>query len=248
MATSLTLQHPTYGNSATRLGTRGNMEPRRVRLKGSGKKDQLDDTSLTPSSDDPLRILAPGQKKLSTIESQRVLAVMEEAIRRMRNAMLIPVFASALERYSVSLGAELVDLLNDYSHLSVEYNRLYGELEQQGSAPDLDGEDVLSTEGGQGMPSPGGASTSSLMSSGHPTRLEPLQQEQGVEATEARFQQVRLRLKHCVKCILRALHRNASTSSVIPPAAFSAGRNVAILQEEMRYLLVLRVWLYTHRG
>ena len=239
MATSLTLQHTTYGigNSATRLGVRGNMEPRRVRLKGSGKKDQLDDTSLTPSSDDPLRILAPGQKKLSTIESQRVLAVMEEAIRRMRNAVLIPVFASALERYSVSLGAELVDLLSDYSHLSVEYNRLYTELEQQGGVPYLDRSDVLSTECGQEAHSPGGPSTTSLTNLGHPARLEPLQQEQGVEATEARFQQVRLRLKHCVKCILRALHRNASTSSLSPTSASSAGRNVAVLQEEMRYAL-----------
>lgn len=210
-----------------------------MRMRGSGRKDPVDDTSLTPSSEDPLRILAPGQKKLSTIESQRVLAVMEEAIKRMKNAMLIPIFATSLERYSVSLGAELVEMLMEYGQLTGEYNRLYSELEQQGIAPNLDGSyettDVYAPSAESRHEVQGGGSVSSLTGSGHPTRLEPLEQQQGVQTTEEKFQQVRFKLKHCVKCILRALHRNVSTSSVVS-ATSSAPRNVAALQEEMRYI------------
>lgn len=229
MAASLTVQRSAFGNSPN-LRLRGSAEARRVRLRGSGRSDPVDDTSVTPSSDDPLRILAPGQKKLSAIESQRVLAVMEEAIKRMKNAMLIPIFGGSLERYSVSLGAKLVEMLMEYSQLTGEYNRLYSELEQQGIAPNLDGSnkmaDVCSVVQDSG-------STSSL---GHPsTKLEPLEQEQGVQAIETKFQQVRLQLQHCVKCILRALHKNPSTSSVMS-ATSSAPRNVAALQEEMRYI------------
>lgn len=231
--------HPPFGGSATKLGVRGTLETRRVRLKGSGRKDQMDDTSLTPSSEDPLRILAPGQKKLSTIESQRVLAVMEEAIKRMNNVMLVPIFASSLERYSVSLGAELVGMLKEYRHLTAEYNRLYSELERQGTAPDLDDSNesadmyALSVEGTHGEQH---GSVSSITSSGCPTHLEPLEAEQGPAATEAKFQQVRFRLKHSVKCILRAMHRNPSTSSLLSPASSAPGtpRNAMLLQEEMR--------------
>jgi hypothetical protein len=234
MATSLIAQHRTKGGSATKLGLRGSAEPKRVRLRGSGKRDQLDDTSMTPSSDDPLRILAPGQKKLSTIESQRVLAVIEEAIKRMKNAMLIPIFAGSLDRYSVPLGVEVVVLLDEYIQLSTEYNRLYLELEQQGIPPDLDiGNDPadIHSLSGQGVIRSG--SVTSLTSAGHPTHLEPLVQEQGPEATEARFRQVRFKLKHCVKCIFRALQKNASTSSLITTTS-SAPKNITLLQEEMR--------------
>lgn len=196
----------------------------------------MDDTSLTPSSEDPLRILAPGQKKLSTIESQRVLAVMEEAMKRINNAMLIPIFASSLDRCSVSLGVELVGMLKDYRHLTAEYNRLYSELEQQGTAPELDDSNesaALSMEGCQGEQ---GGSASSITSSGCPARLEPLEPHGPQATTEAKFQQVRFKLKHSLKCILRAMHRNPSTSSVLPPASSAPGtpRNAILLQEEMR--------------
>lgn len=227
MATLLTVQHPQFGGKLNLRGTEG----RKVRVRGSGRKEQLDDTSMTPSSEDPLRILAPGQKKLSTIESQRVLAVMEEAIKKMNNAMLIPIFAGSLERYSVSLGAELVGMLNEYSHLTIEYHKLYSELEQRGRAPSLDdsngsGDVYIKVEEQRG-------STSNITGPGYPTRLNPLELEQGPQATEARFQQVRFKLKHLVKCIVRALHGNPSTTSAASTAPGTT-RNAMLLQEEMR--------------
>lgn len=241
-ASTLSVQYHPLGNSP-KLGLRGSVEARRVKLKGSGRprRDQMDDTSLTPSSEDPLRILAPGKKKLSTIESQRVLAVMEEAIKRMSNAMLIPTFANSLDRYSVSLGVELVGMLKEYRQLTAEYNRLYSECEQQGSTPYLDHSNeptdasTLSTLRLEGAEQ-GASSVSSIASSGHPTRLEPLGLEKEPQTTEARFQQVRFMLKHSVKCILRAMHKNPSASSLLSAASSAPGtpRNALLLQEEMR--------------
>lgn len=199
--------------------------PKRVKLKGSARRDAVDDSSMTPSSEDPLRILAPGQKKLSTIESQRVLAVMEEAIKRMNNAMLIPTLASALEGYSVSLGVELVEMLRDYNHLTELYNRLYSELERGGSLPDLNDSNDSSDMYTLGMDSRELGITGS--GSGSPAQMES--PEEGPQAPEDRFQQVRFKLKHNVKCILRGLHRNPSAASVLP----ATPKNLALLQEEM---------------
>ena len=172
----------------------------------------MDDLSLTPSSEDPLRILAPGQKKLTTIESQRVLAVMEEAIKRVEGATVIPILANSLERFSVSLGTEMVKQLKEYTHLTSEYTRIYTDLEQQGVTPEL-------SECDEALDTPplddSLHSQSTITSSGRPVRLEPIEAaEEKPNATELEFQQVRSRLKHNIKCILRDLHRNSLPSSV----------------------------------
>ena len=203
----------------------GGTESRR-KIKGS-RRDQLDDVSLTPSSEDPLRILAPGQKKLSTIESQRVLAVMEEAIKRMNSAMLIPMLAKSLDRYSITLGAELVELLKEYSRLIKDYNAVYSDLEQQGRSPSLD----------SSVPDLNAGSITSLPSSAR-LRLEPLDHERNSLSisTDAKFQQTRVNLKHTIKCILRELHRNPSATSLHAPPSPSTGpsKSTVLLQEEMR--------------
>lgn len=233
MAAALTLPSPHRGvGGGSKLGFEADV--RKARFKGSVRKDQADDMSLTPSSDDPLRILAPGQKKLSTVESQRVLAVMEEAIKRLEGVTLIPILSHSLERFSVSLGLELVGLLRDYNHLTEEYNQLYSELEQQGTAPEL-------SEGGsshdtQELGGSQSGSHSSLTSSGRPVRLKPLEDKAKLYSTEVEFQQVRLRLKHTIKCILRDLHRNPLPSSVQASVTSFGGipKNVTLLQDEMR--------------
>lgn len=217
---------------------------KRVKIKGSGRREQPDDISLTPSSDDPLRILAPGQKKLSTIESQRVLAVMEEAIKRMDGAMLIPTLVNSLERYSVSLGAELVGMVKEYDKLIKEYNTTYTDLDLQGKAPDLNetnpSTEDLGSESERGPDGSGQGSSSSLAGSGQPVRLEPL--DKPPTSAEQKFQIIRGRLKHNVKCILRELRKSPSASSLLASTSSSPGgrpRNIMVLQEEMRYVSLL---------
>lgn len=246
MATSLlsVQQSPLH----SKIAGRGNFlkpdpqEHRRVKIKGSARKEQQDDISLTPSSEDPLRILAPGQKKLSTIESQRVLAVMEEAIKRLDGAMLIPGLINSLDRYSVSLGAELAGMLKDYDRLIKEYNTIYVELDLQGKAPDLNeaaSAEDLELENERGSDGSGQGSAVSLTSSGRPIRLEPL--DKPPTSAEQRFQIIRSKLKHTVKCILRDLRKNPSASSLLTSSTVSLPggkpRNIVALQEEMRCVL-----------
>ena len=223
MASALTVQSPFRGGG--RLSG--------MKIKGL-RRDQMDDLSLTPSSEDPLRILAPGQKKLTTIESQRVLAVMEEAIKRVEGATVIPILANSLERFSVSLGTEMVKQLKEYTHLTSEYTRIYTDLEQQGVTPEL-------SECDEALDTPplddSLHSQSTITSSGRPVRLEPIEAaEEKPNATELEFQQVRSRLKHNIKCILRDLHRNSLPSSVqgsIASFGGGKGKTISLLQDEM---------------
>ncbi len=219
-------------------------ERRRVKIKGSARREQPDDISLTPSSEDPLRILAPGQKKLSTIESQRVLAVMEEATKRLDGAILIPTLVNSLERYSVSLRAELAGMVKEYDGLVKDYNTAYAELDLQGKAPDLN-ETNPSTEdlGSESEREPGASgqssSSSSLTGSGRPVQLEQL--DKPPTSAEQKFQIIRGRLKHTVKCILRELRKIPSASSLLASPG-GKPRNVMVLQEEMRSVFSCAMW------
>ncbi len=202
-------------------------DSRRTKPRTSDRKNQLDDVSVTPSSDNPLRILAPGQKKLTTIESLRVIAVMDEAIRRLDGAMVIPIIAASLDRFSISLGAELVGMLNDYTWLVSEYTTVYESMKTQGCNPDLESSTVDGSDSGT-------SSSSSLIISGRPVRLEPLEPDHGLVALEARFQQIRSRLKHKIKCILRELSKNPSTSEFISSSKGTGPPQIKLLQEEVR--------------
>ena len=245
MAAALTLSVSPQRHGGSRLG--GELDLRKMKTRGATRKDLMDDVSLTPSSEDPLRILAPGQKKLSTIESQRVLAVIEEVIKRLDCATLVPVLSQSLDRFAVSLGQELVKNLDTYNHLTEDYNKLYLELEAQGLLPDLS-EFGKSSDAFLPMEeaSPGGSRTS-LTSSSRPSRpvhLEPLELGEGeasAASTERRFLLVRARLKHSVKCILRELHRNpipASAQGVMKSwqgvGEGTSSRTITLLQDEMR--------------
>lgn len=225
-------------------------QPMRMKFKGSPRRSQLEDMSLpqTPQVDDPLRILAPGQKKLTTIESQRVLAAMDETIKRMEGVMVIPLLTSSLDRYSITLGSELVQMLKTYNRLVGEYNRLYESLEGQGIVPDLVsftsevdfndsfGPESVSTSGLQDYSRSPSTSQSSLISSGRPVQLEPLERDDESTSTqEARFQKIRLRLKHCVKCILRELQRNPASSRIMS-ASGERPKSAMLLQDKMTYV------------
>ena len=190
---------------ATVVATRGLTRPdlRRTRPKGSPRRESFENSLAQTPEEDPLRILAPAQKKLATIESQRVLAVMDEAIRRMDGALLLPFLADSLQRFSVSLGSVLVSMIEEYQSLAIEYTTLYDALQLQGITPNSR---TVSSER-ELTPRASGDTTK-------PMRLEPLAESSAEDYdTEERFYQVRHRMKHCAKSILRALNQNPSTSS-----------------------------------
>ena len=243
---SLNLAGPT-ANGLVRL------DPKRSRLRGSsmkvGVQAAMDDHGFanSPNQEDPLRILAPAQKKLTTIESQRVMSVVDETMKRLEGVLLLPALLESLDRFSVSLGSELVTLLEDYRRLVEEYKRLETSLEAQGIEPKIEGSmstvegssarlleathssgHNIARLGGIGELSPMGGSTSSLQHSEtnvtttRPHRLEPIASSQLIldeEATEEKFHELRVRVRHVVRCILRALAKNPSTASVLQTLA-----------------------------
>lgn len=201
------------------------------RRRGSARKDHPED--YTPT-EDPLRILAPGQKKLTTIESQRVLAAMEEAMKRLDYALLIPHLASSIDRFSVSLGAELVALLEEYNHLNDEYNYLFEALELEELPPmESFSSQVGVYEPGieHTTPSGSGSRKSSTSYPGHPVQLDPLHEKETLETMEAKFQQVRFRLRMNVKCVLRELSKSGFPSSM---SSMETAKNASILQDDIR--------------
>lgn len=201
---------------------------RRMKSKGHAKRESPENIVTSwvqsPNIEDPLRILAPAQKKLSTVESQRILAVMDEATKRLECALVLPFLADSLHRFSVSLGSELVAMIEEYHKLVGEYNQLFELLESQGTNVGTSSDMNLQTSSGSSIRSGGGA--------GRAIRLEPLL-ERTTEDVEERFHQIRHQLKHCVKSILRALNKDPATTSILQAAAKERSRTSSQLLESM---------------
>ena len=77
---------------------------------------------------DPLRVLDPGRKKLTTVESQRVLAVLDDSIKRIEVVTLLPYVTENLERFTAVLGAELVTAIQEHTNMKNSYNDAYNQL------------------------------------------------------------------------------------------------------------------------
>lgn len=66
---------------------------------------------------DPLRILDPGRKKLTTVESQRILAVLDESIKNAEVVSLLPYACENVNRFSVVLGVETVVAIQEHEKI-----------------------------------------------------------------------------------------------------------------------------------
>ncbi len=91
--------------------------------------------SLLYKVENSLRLLAPTQKKLTSIESQRVMTVATETHKRMEKALALPYLVEEIDRYSVSLGDEIVQLVLQYQSLSEQYLSLYNVLDADNKDP-----------------------------------------------------------------------------------------------------------------
>lgn len=80
---------------------------------------------------DPSRALEPSRKKLTTVEAQRVMSVFEETIRRVEIVTLLPFIMENLDRFRVSFGGELHDLLKHHSVIISSYEEIRRELDHQ---------------------------------------------------------------------------------------------------------------------
>ena len=78
------------------------------------------DQSLLQGITAALRILEPARKKLSTIETQRIIECLDECIRRHELAastvLILLSDNDLLERYSLALGIELVTAIKSHRY------------------------------------------------------------------------------------------------------------------------------------
>ena len=196
-----------------------------------GTSEKYEDTSTTPT-EDPLRILAPGQKKLTNIESQRILGVVDEAMKRLDYAQAIPYLASNIGRFSVSLGSSLVTLLEEYNSIAREYDHLSDALELDDLQP-LNNSNIEE----QMIASRRSSSSISFASSyGHPVKLDPLE---NTKPSLERLQRVRFKLKMNVKCILRELNQTSLPSSIL---FAEKAKGSSMIQESMGSVTVCQFW------
>ncbi|XP_028415906.1 dynein regulatory complex protein 10-like [Dendronephthya gigantea] len=77
---------------------------------------------------DPLKVLEPERKKLTSLESQRIMAVLEDTIRRIEVSTILPFVVENLGRFSILLGAELTHLLREHDSLQGRYQKAVSQL------------------------------------------------------------------------------------------------------------------------
>ena len=73
---------------------------------------------------DPLRALEPARKKLTSVEAQRILSVLEDTIKRTEVVTLLPYIAENMNRYSSVLGPELCQFIEDHKVTKESYIEL----------------------------------------------------------------------------------------------------------------------------
>lgn len=80
-------------------------------------KDKVKDTL------DPLKVLDPVRKKLTSVEAQRVIAVVDDSIKRLELVSLLPYMVENLNRFSVILGSDLVQVLEEHDRIQASYQK-----------------------------------------------------------------------------------------------------------------------------
>jgi len=183
------------------------------------KKNQLRDDSILSTdsavSEDPLRILLPAQKKLSSVESQRVLSVLDESIKRIEIVSALPYLINSLDRHSVSLGSDLTALLTKYKSLTEEFSQTvvalgrdsYGDIRRMSS--ELPNTTSLSS-----------VSSEKSLAAISRTKLDPITTSTAsMEALDEKLESLTGQIKHNTKSILRSFSNNPTAFGVIKAAS-----------------------------
>ena len=79
---------------------------------------------------DPKRALEPARKKLTTVEAQRIMAVLHDSIRRTELLTALPHILENLERYKIVLGSDLCNLLEGHKVIIHTFEELKGNAEK----------------------------------------------------------------------------------------------------------------------
>jgi hypothetical protein len=80
---------------------------------------------------DAQRALEPARKKLTTLEAQRVVAVYDDTIRKVEMVILLPYLLQSIDRWRVSLGSEIVELLIRHGVIISSYTEIRHEVDKE---------------------------------------------------------------------------------------------------------------------
>eukprot|EP00112_Aurelia_sp_Birch-Aquarium-sp1_P021190 Seg5637.2 transcript_id=Seg5637.2/GoldUCD/mRNA.D3Y31 product="Dynein regulatory complex protein 10" protein_id=Seg5637.2/GoldUCD/D3Y31 len=90
-------------------------EELQIKTKQSKKK--------TDSNVEFLKSLEPGRRKLSSVESERIVSVLDDCIRKVEIVTLLPFIIENVDRFSLLLGSELVSLIQEYDIIERNYSK-----------------------------------------------------------------------------------------------------------------------------
>ena len=94
----------------------------------SRMQEKVHSSNNTREIGDPLKVLEPERKKLTSLESQRIMAVLEDTVRRIEISTILPYVVENLGRFSILLGAELTNLLKEHDSLQGRYQKTVSQL------------------------------------------------------------------------------------------------------------------------
>ncbi|XP_045171945.2 dynein regulatory complex protein 10-like [Mercenaria mercenaria] len=80
---------------------------------------------------DPTRALEPARKKIATIEAQRVMSVFEDTILKSEIITLMPFIVENLERFRITFGTELSELIEHHAVILNSYDEIKQTLDRQ---------------------------------------------------------------------------------------------------------------------
>ena len=93
--------------------------------------NKMEDLSISPrtkkkQADEPIavaysQILDQSKKRLNSLDAQRLVSVVEESAHKCEVVTLLPFVIENLQRFSVTLGPELLTALTEYDHLQRMY-------------------------------------------------------------------------------------------------------------------------------
>jgi hypothetical protein len=159
---------------------------------------------------DPLRALEPARKKLSTLEAQRIMAVLLDSIRKSEIVTCLPYILKNLDRFRVSLGSDLTRMLeehqviiNSFEELQAQATTLRNKEQELRAAAERrrleedDDEFTIEADDSNSQPSSLASFDSKL------------------EMTMKSLQHVARQMQHSCKNILRAFSSNPSAMTAV---------------------------------
>ncbi|XP_013381737.1 IQ domain-containing protein D [Lingula anatina] len=171
---------------------------------------------------DPLRALEPARKKLTTVEAQRVMAVLEDTRKRIELVSYLPFIIDDLDRFSVMFGSDLLELFRTHKATQESYNELRASLG-----------DLLDRK--ERADSPAGSqrrgSAASVRSNASVTSVDDK-----IDSSTRHLQLVEKQLRHSVKNILRSLATNPGAARAIQELKVERPQHVSTMMQALSEL------------